>query len=252
MPCFFCMLCVVVVVLVLPIARGRPGNWRLLTKTTMPYTAHTVCPTGISGPYVTKGIFHTGLNRLGIRNKLEIHNISILLIEARKEVGGSVVTTTTRAIGWGSSCWDTQQGGQLLFNEPLEEENFTVGRMFHQSFDEIRHLQYKIKYISQQQKISVKTHTKLVNKYKIMLCSYNLSEFLFTTSLSFFKKNCIVYKMNSSFLWFFFVVFTKGSSTVLYLCYIYKAFQIIYQKRNHHHLKLFAWLLLPTLTSFFT
>ena len=85
--------------LVLPIARGRPGNWRLLTKTTMPYTAHTVCPTGISGPYVTKGIFHTGLNRLGIRNKLEIHNISILLIEARKEVGGSVVTTSTRAIG---------------------------------------------------------------------------------------------------------------------------------------------------------
>ena len=154
---FFCILCVVVVVLVLPIARGRPGNWRLLTKTTMPYTAHTVCPTGISGPYVTKGIFHTGLNRLGIRNKLEIHNISILLIEARKEVGGSVVTTT-RAIGWGSSCWDTQQGGQLLFNEPLEEENFTVGRMFHQSFDEIRHLQYKIEYISQQQKIFVKTH----------------------------------------------------------------------------------------------
>ena len=66
-------------------------------------TAHTaVCPTGISGPYVTKGIFHTGLNRLGIRNKLEIHNIPILFIEARKEVGGaSIVRAWT--YGWQKS-----------------------------------------------------------------------------------------------------------------------------------------------------
>ena len=69
----------------LPIAGGRSRNRRLLTEATM-RTSHTVCPTGISGPNITKGIFHTSLNRLGIRNKLEIHDF--FLIEARKEVGG--------------------------------------------------------------------------------------------------------------------------------------------------------------------
>ena len=71
----------------LPIARGRSGNWRLLSEAAM-RTAHTVSPTRISRANVAESIFNTRLNRLRIRNKLKVHDFFLTEAAAVKEVAG--------------------------------------------------------------------------------------------------------------------------------------------------------------------